>query len=58
MDIGKFVIDTSNIIGSNSNPSQEMFADRFIGPYGRNELNSLSMLGCNYENGEENSQSN
>lgn len=55
MDIGKFVIDTSNIIGNNSNQSSEIYADRFIGPYGRNELNNLSMLGINQENGDDNS---
>jgi len=43
IDSGKFVIDTSNNIGVNSS-NHDLFAERFIGPYARNQLNSNSWL--------------
>ena len=42
IDSGKFVIDTSSITGGSQ--AQDIFADRFIGPYARNQLNSPSWL--------------
>lgn len=39
IDFGKFVIDTSNNIGT-QNQNQDSFADRFIGPYARTQLNN------------------
>lgn len=43
MEIGKFVIDTSNNI-TNSSPAMERYADRFQGPYARTQLNSPSLV--------------
>jgi hypothetical protein len=44
IDFGKFMIDTSNNIGTPVNMASERFAERFIGPYARTHLNSPSLL--------------
>jgi hypothetical protein len=43
IDYGKFVIDTSNNIGT-MNHTQDSYADRFIGPYARTQLNNQRWL--------------
>lgn len=47
------MIDTSNNIGLNANQSNEIYADRFIGPYARTQLNNLSWLNTSVEDGDE-----
>ena len=42
IDFGKFIIDTN--IGTTSSATQEIVAERFIGPYARTQLNNLSWL--------------
>ena len=46
------MIDTSNNIGM-SGQTQEVYADRFIGPYARNQLNCQSWLGESTEGSDE-----
>jgi len=53
VDSGKFVIDTSNNIGMSGSQTQEVYADRFIGPYARNQLNCQSWLGESTESNDE-----
>jgi hypothetical protein len=47
LDYGKFSIDTSNNIGTAGNQvqqSQDVYAERFVGPFARTQLNQLSWL--------------
>jgi hypothetical protein len=44
IDFGKFVIDTSNNITNSNSSIQERYAERFIGPYCRTNLNNEMLI--------------
>lgn len=44
IDFGKFVIDTSNNITNNQSNIQDRYAEQFMGPYSRTELNDSKLI--------------